>query len=75
MGLVSRCELVCPGMGVLNGCLERLCENECEHSGQAVSAEVGLKHVGWSKHDESVTQAEDGKCEVMVGMEVRITYF
>lgn len=57
MGLVSRCELVCPGMGVLNGCLERLCENECGHSEQAVSAEVVLNHVGWSKHDESVSQA------------------
>lgn len=62
-------------MGVLNGCLERLCENECGHSEQAVSAEVVLNHVGWSKHDECVTQHEDGKCEVMVGMEVGITYF
>lgn len=48
---VSVCELVWPGMGVLNGCLESLCESESGYSGQAMSAEVGLIHVGWWKYE------------------------
>lgn len=45
------CEL-CPGVGVLSGCLRRPCESECGHSGQTMSAEAGLIHVGWWKFDE-----------------------
>lgn len=55
------CEL-CPGVGVLSGCLGRPCESECGYSGQTESAEAVLIHVGGGSL-MSVTKA----CYILVG--------
>lgn len=54
------CEL-CPGVGVLSGCLGRLCESECGLSGQTMSAEAGLIHVGWWKFGVLLRHAHFGE--------------